>query len=146
MRHMSAEDLHITQQVENLKIRISHVGRWHLKRRKADSTRIWKMLFKDMEDILKEQHPFTRTAFITIIVYPSENKYLMQVHKHNRSCFHGLIAKRQKDYKTVISELNSVLIHYNLALVETPESQKRNSSHTINGHKEYEVKFVQTIE
>ena len=146
MRRVSAEELQTSKLVEQLRQRISLVGRWHIKRRKADSTRIWKRLFKDLEDLLKEQHPFTKTSYISIIVYMKENKYLTQVHKHNCSSFHGYIATRQKDYTIVIAELNSVLKQYNLELAETPESKKRDLSHTINGYKEYDVKFVQTTE
>ncbi len=146
MSQSSAEELRISHKVQKLKEKISRVGRWHLKRRKADSTRIWKMLFNDMESLLEEQHPFLKGTFISLIVYPRDHKYLIQVHKTHCSSFHGLVANRQKDCNVVISELNSVLIHYDLALVETPESQKRNSKHTINGHREYELKFVQTTE
>lgn len=146
MKRVSAEELQVAKLVEELKQRISLVGRWHLKRRKADSTRIWKRLFKDLKELLKEQQPFTKSSYISITVYPKENKYLTQVHKRNCSSYHGYIAKRQKNYAVVIAELNSVLIQYNLVLAETPESKKRNFSHTINGCKEYDVKFVQTIE
>lgn len=143
MKRVSAEELQVAKQVELLRQRISLVGRWHIKRRKADSTRIWKRLFKDLEELLEEQQPFTKSSYISITVYIRENKYLTQVHKHNRSSFHGYIAKRQRDYTVVITELNSVLKQYNLVLEETPESKKRNLNHTINGYKEYEVKFVQ---
>lgn len=146
MKRVSAEELQVAKLVEELRQRISLVGRWHLKRRKADSTRIWKRLFKDLKELLKEQQPFTKSSYISITVYPRENKYLTQVHKRNCSSYHGYIAKRQKNYTVVIAELNSVLIQYNLVLAETPESKKRNFSHTINGCKEYDVKFVQTIE
>ena len=67
------------------------------------------------------------------------------MHKHNSSLFHGYIATKQKDYSVVIAELNSVLKHYDLVLAETPESKKRNLTNSINGYKEYDVKFVQTI-
>ena len=146
MKRVSAEELQASKLVDQLRKRISLVGRWHLKRRKADSTRIWKRLFKDLEELLEEQTPFTRSSYITIVVYPRDNKYLTKVQKHTHSSFHGYIAKRQKDYTVVIAELNSVLIQYNLVLAETPESKKRNHHHTINGYHEYEVKFVQTIE
>ena len=146
MKRVSAEDLQVAKLVEQLRQKISLVGRWHLKRRKADSTRIWKRLFKDLVELLEEQTPFTKSSYITITVYPRDNKYLTKVQKHTYSSFHGYIAKRQKDYTVVIAELNSVLIQYNLVLAETPESKKRNNHHTINGYHEYDVKFVQTIE
>ena len=79
------EELQLSKLVEQLQEKITHVGRWHIKRRKADSTRIWKRLFKDIEELLKERHPFTKTSYISITVYIKENKYLTQVHKHNGS-------------------------------------------------------------
>ena len=144
MRHATAEDLHIMALVEKLRRRIAAVGRWHSKRRKADSTRIWKKLYRDLEELVREErYPFTSTAFITLTVFPNADKYMLQVHRHNRSLFHGIVGKREKDYQKVIRELNSVLSHYDLILVETPESAKKATTRSLNSQKEYDVKFVQ---
>lgn len=144
MKQPSAKELlALQQQVQQLKERISTVGRWHLKHRKADSTRIWKLLYNDIECLLKdERYAFTESDYISIVVYPHYNKYSIHVHKHICSYYHGLVARRETDYNKVISEINSALIHYNLALIETPESKKVNTDRIINLQKEYDVKFV----
>lgn len=145
MRHQSAEEQHITALLEDLRTKITIHGRWHLKRRKSDATRIWKMLFRDLENLVEEErHPFTNSAYIAITVYPKRNQYSIHVHKHNRSCYHGYVARRDWDYKRVITEINSVLKHYNLTLIETADSLKRSNTFRINPNVEYEVKFVET--
>lgn len=147
MRHMSAKDFHTEQLANKLRERIFQIGRWHSKRRKADSTRIWKKLFIDIENLLKdEKHPFTSKAFIILTVNPCENRYSLQVHKHSSTLYHGITGKREKDSSKVIKELNKLLTHYDLILIETPESQKRNSHRYLNNYKEYALKFAKTIE
>ena len=144
MRHMSVvEDLNTEQLVTQLKNRISQIGRWHSKRRKADTTRIWKRLFIDIENLLKdEKHPFTSKAYIILTVYTYRDWYSLQVHKHGSTLYHSVTGKREQDNNKVITELNAILIHYNLVLLETPESQKRNSNRSLSGSKEYELKFA----
>lgn len=143
MRHMSAEETHNMALVETLRAKITQFGRWHLKGRKYDSTRIWKKLFRDIEDVLNEKYPFSEKAFIRLIVYPQHNQYSFMVHRHSITCYHGYVAKRENDYEKIITALNSVLIHYNLTLSETAESIKNNSHRHFSGQREYEVKFVQ---
>lgn len=147
MRYMSVEDLRTEQLSIKLKERISQIGRWHSKRRKADTTRIWKKLFADIESLLKdEKHPFTSRAYIILTVYSDRNWYALQVHKHNTTLYHGVTGKKEEDGDKVIRELNSLLAHYNLALIETPESQKRHSYRSRSSCKDYELKFAETIE
>lgn len=143
MRQMSAEEIRTEQLVTKLKERISQIGRWHSKRRKADSTRIWKKLFVDLENLVKdEKYPFTSRAYIVLIVYPHQNWYTLQVHKHNSILYHSIAGKREPDYNKVIKELNALLIRYNLALLETPDSQKRKTNRSTGFYKEYELKFA----
>ena len=143
MRLMSSEEQRITALVEELRTKMTLLGRWHLKRRKSDATRIWKMLYRDLEELLKERHPFTN-AYITLIVYPKRNQYSINIHRYNRSCYHGYVARKDLDYERIIAELNSALSHYNLVLIETPESQERTKQHRYNPNMEYNVKFVET--
>ena len=143
MRHISAENLRTEQLANKLRERISKIGRWHSKRRKADSTRIWKKLFVDIENLLKdEKHPFTSRAYIILTVYPHQDRYSFQVHKHGSTLYHSVSGKREKDCNKVIQELNKLLAHYNLILNETAESQKRKSYRCLNNYKEYELKFA----
>lgn len=143
MRQPSAEEHFNLVLVEELRSKITHVGRWHLKGRRADSTRIWKMLFRYIEEILEDRYPFSRRTFIRLHVYPQNNQYSFMVQRHNRTCYRGYIAKREDDYNVIIKDLNSVLSHYNLCLLETAESQKRTAHHHMTPEKEYELKFIQ---
>lgn len=143
MRQMSAEEIRTEQLVNKLKERISQIGRWHSKRRKADTTRIWKKLFADLEILVKdEKNPFTNRAYIMLIVYPHQKRYTMHFHRHNSVLYHSVVGKREPDYNKVIKELNALLIRYNLVLLETPESQKRKLNRSLNCYKEYELKFA----
>ena len=143
MHHKSAEEIRINHQVQKLKDRISQVGRWHSKRRKSDTTRVWKKLFVDLETLVNdEKHPFTNRIGLVLVVYPNKNQYSLQVHKHNSTLYHSVIAKRENDYNKLIAELNALLSHYDLVLIETPESQKGHLFHLSNRCREYELKFA----
>lgn len=143
MRQKSSEKIRTEKQVDRLRERISQVGRWHSKRRKSDTTRVWKKLFTDLESLLKtEKHPFTGSIGIVLVVYPSKKQYSLQVHKLNSISYHSVIGKEDKDYNKVIAELNALLSHYNLVLSETPESKKGDMFHLSNRCREYELKFA----
>ena len=147
MRHKSAEEIRMEHQVQRLKDRITQKGRWHSKRRKSDTTRVWKKLFADLEILVNdEKHRFTNKIGLILVVYPNKNQYSLQVHRHNSILYHSVIAKRENDYNKIIAELNALLSHYDLVLSETPESLKGNRLHHINRCREYELKFAKTIE
>ncbi len=129
--------------VEALRTKIARVGRWHLKGRRSDSTRIWKLLFKYIEEILEDKYPFSCRSYIKLHIYPHHNQYSFMVQRHNATCYRGYIAKREDNYNVIIKDLNSVLSHYNLCLLETAESQKRSTHHHMTPEKEYELKFIQ---
>ena len=142
MRRKSAEPSYNPDLVNQLKEKVYHVGRWHMKGRRADSTRIWKMMFRFIEEVLETQYPFSDRAFIRLIVYPNQNQYSFMVQHHNSTHYKGYIAKREKDYMKIIKALNNVLSHYNLVLEETPESLKSNlNTHFSGRHREYEIKL-----
>lgn len=142
MRRKSAEPSYNPDLVNQLKEKVYHVGRWHMKGRRADSTRIWKMMFRFIEEVLETRYPFSDRAFIRLIVYPNQNQYSFMVQHHRSTHYKGYIAKREKDYMKIIKALNNVLSHYNLILEETPESLKSNlNTHFNERHREYEIKF-----
>lgn len=142
MRQMSAKLSYNPDLVNQLKEKVYHVGRWHMKGRRADSTRIWKMMFGFIEEIIEEKYPFSDRAFIRLIVSPTQNQYSFMVQHHKATHYKGYIAKREKDYLKIIKALNNVLVFYDLILEETPESIKANTNTHVKGiRREYEIKF-----
>ena len=135
------------QQTRELKERISQLGRWHSRSKKSDVSRIWKMLFEDMDNLLKdEKHALTESLNIRLVVYPQQKRYLLQVHRYKSTLYHSVFGKDEIDYNQVISELNTLLKHYNLILVETSVSKKNNQYRLLNHCKEFVLKFANTIE
>ena len=150
MRRTSVESSYNQELVNQLKEKVYHVGRWHMKGRRSDSTRIWKMMFRFIEEVLGTKYPFSDRAFIHLIIYPEYNRYSFMVQHHTATHYKGYIAKRENNYIKIVKALNDVLSHYNLILEETPESQKSNLNLHLSGrHREYEIKFknwiIQTI-
>lgn len=139
MQYMPEEKTYNTSLLENLRAKVTQLGRWHLKRRKADSTRLWKLLFRDIEGILDEKYPFSERTSIKLMVYTRQNKYFLIVHKHNITRYHGYVAKGEENYEKIIADIISVLSHYNLTLSETAESKQNSRSL----QKQYEVKFAE---
>jgi len=128
--------------VNQLKEKVYQVGRWHMKGRRADSTRIWKMMFHFIEEVLDTKYPFSDRAFIRFTVYPNQNQYSFMVHHHTSTHYKGYVAKREKDYMKIIKALNDALSHYNLILEETSESlSSKPGAHLNTKHREYEIKF-----
>ena len=142
MWDMSTEPSYNPDLVNQLRAKVSSVGRWHMKGRKTDSTRIWKMMFHFIEEVLESKYPFSDRAFIRLIIHPNHNQYSFMVQHHRVTHYKGYVAKKEKDYVKILKALNNVLEHYNLVLEETPGSLKTNSCVNLKDRqREYEIKF-----
>ena len=49
-------------------------------------------------DFLETKYPFSKRAFIRLIIYPDQNQYSFMVQHHRSTLYKGYVAKREKDY------------------------------------------------
>ena len=128
------------QSIEHVRDKIKTLGRWHLKRTKSEATKIWKILFADIQDLLNEKRPFSNTTNIKLIVRPKKQHYTFVVNKPRKTVMHSYIAKKDYDYESIITEISLALAKYSLQLV--PTSDKKPNPRILNPQIEYTVEVV----
>lgn len=130
---------------EMLKSRINSVGRWHSKRRRADATRIWKILYQLITTIVNDSPEYTHSPILEIEYMPVRKVYSMEYMHRGHICYRGYVAKEKNhDHDKTVSKLNEVLKHYNLILIEQEESkQHAETNKSINRNRLYRVIFAE---
>lgn len=132
-QNMSLQEQDTARRLEIVQAKLNERPMWHLKRRKADSTRIWKHLYKELVAGF-EMKLFRRFPLFEIEVNTHSERFTIKTFKSVSTSYKSICIK-EADIQKTLHEVNSALIHYQLRIVEKgkPDSVRR----------QYTVEFVE---
>lgn len=143
MRYNVKDNMQLTVNFEDLKEKIYSISRWHSKRRRADSTRIWKIMYNLLVDIANDSPEYVHSPLFEIEFFPDKAMYSFQYHHRGHICYRGYIAKEKAhNHNETISKLNKLFSHYNLTIVEETEKQAE-AKKALKRNRLYRVIFAE---
>ena len=145
MRQLSAEEQQLANRAEEIRKVMATHGRWHIRRRKSDSNRFWKLIYKNLELAMAQPHPFHKSQpLMAIEVAINSGRYTLKTHMSTHTAFKQFQGK-SLDIENTIAEINAALAHYKLSFVETEESAKRHITRNLSIHRTYTMKFIEDV-